>query len=326
MEDKMILHIDKKLFTDVLLATAEYFSILPTYIEKDYWITHSLSLMAQSDDAGKLVFKGGTSLSKAYRLVNRFSEDIDIAVINSSSFTGNQLKTLIKKVAKEMTDGLQEVQVDGVTSKGSHFYKAVYAYPNVLGQTPKSAVSSGNLLVEINTFANPYPFEAKQIKSFITDFLEQTNNQHLISEYSINPFSINVLDKRRTMIEKLVSLIRFSFSENPSLAITSKIRHFYDLHFLANDAECSKYLQSSDFNADFAELYIHDQQTFNDPAGWQDKEVNQSVLLTDFPLLWNKMRETYRNELSQLAFSAIPDEKVVAQTFLNTINYLNTKK
>ena len=75
----MILHTDKKLFTDVLLATSEYFSILPTYIEKDYWITHSLSLMSQSNDAGKLVFKGGTSLSKAYRLVNRFSEDIDIA-------------------------------------------------------------------------------------------------------------------------------------------------------------------------------------------------------------------------------------------------------
>jgi len=190
MEDKVMLHTDKKLFTDVIRATAEYFSILPTYIEKDYWITHSLSLMSQSNDAGKLVFKGGTSLSKAYRLVNRFSEDIDIAVINSSSFTGNQLKTLIKKVAKEMTDGLQEVPVDGITSKGSHFYKAVYAYPNVLGQTPKSAVSSGNLLVEINTFANPYPFEAKQIKSLITDFLEQTNNQHLISEYSISPFSI----------------------------------------------------------------------------------------------------------------------------------------
>lgn len=326
MEDKMTLHTDKKLFTDVLLATAEYFSILPIYIEKDYWITHSLSLMSQSNDAGKLVFKGGTSLSKAYRLVNRFSEDIDIAVIDSASFTGNQLKTLIKKVAKEMTAGLQEILVDGVTSKGSHFYKAVYAYPNVLGQTPKSAVSSGNLLVEINTFANPYPFETKQIRSFITDFLEQTNNQHLISQYSINPFSVNVLDKRRTMIEKLVSLIRFSFSENPSLAISSKIRHFYDLYFLANDDDCSKYLQSTDFNDDFAELYIHDQQTFNDPGGWQDKVINQSALLNDFPALWNKMRETYRNELSQLAFSPIPDEKDVAQTFLNTINYLNNKK
>lgn len=322
----MILHTDKKLFTDVLLATAEYFSILPAYIEKDYWITHSLSLMAQSNDAKKLVFKGGTSLSKAYRLVNRFSEDIDIAVINSSSFTGNQLKTLIKKVAKEITAGLREVPVDGTTSKGSHFYKAVYAYPAILGQTPKTAVSSGNLLVEINTFANPYPFETKQIKSFITDFLEQTNNQHLISEYSVNPFSIYVLDKRRTMVEKLISLIRFSFSENPSFAITSKIRHFYDLYYLANDVECSNYLHSADFNAVFAELYAHDQQVFNEPIGWQNKPVEQSVLLTDFPSLWNKMSETYSYELSQLAFSAIPDEQDVAQTFIKTINYLKKNK
>ncbi|MGV8093142.1 MAG: hypothetical protein AB2L24_14890 [Mangrovibacterium sp.] len=52
----MRLHTDKKLFTDVLLATAEYFSILPVYIEKDYWITYSLYLMSQSNDTGKLVF------------------------------------------------------------------------------------------------------------------------------------------------------------------------------------------------------------------------------------------------------------------------------
>ena len=148
----------------------------------------------------------------------------------------------------------------------------------------------------------------------------------MISEYNINPFSINVLDKRRTMIEKLVSLIRFSFSENPSLAITSKIRHFYDLYFLANDAECSNYLQSADFNADFAELYTHDQQIFNEPAGWQKKTVNQSILLTDFMSLWYKMRDIYQNELSQLAFSAIPDEKDVAQAFINTINHLHIRE
>ncbi|RKD92643.1 nucleotidyl transferase AbiEii/AbiGii toxin family protein [Mangrovibacterium diazotrophicum] len=326
MEDKMTLHNDKKLFTDVLLATAEYFSILPNYIEKDYWITYSLQLMSQSNEADRLVFKGGTSLSKAYRLVDRFSEDIDIAVIDSSSFTGNQLKTLIKKVAKEMTVGLQEIPLDGFTSKGSHFYKAVYAYPNILGQTPKSAVSSGNLLVEINTFANPYPFEAKQVKSFITDFLERTNNQHLISQYLIDPFSINVLDKRRTMIEKLVSLIRFSFSENPTTAIASKIRHFYDIYYLFNDMECQEYLKSDNFNNDFAELFKHDQKTFKEPGGWQNKTIATSVLLTDFNSQWNKIKETYRNELSQLAFTAIPDEKDVASAFLDTINFLHNTK
>lgn len=322
MEAKMTLHTDKKLFTDIILATAEYFSISPIYIEKDYWITHALRLMAHSNDAEKVVFKGGTSLSKAYQLVNRFSEDIDIAIIDAASYTGNQLKTLIKKVAKEMTINLQETLIDGVTSKGSHFYKAVYTYPNVLGQTSKYAVSSGNLLIEINTFTNPYPFESKTITSFITDFLMQTNNEHLIAQFNLQPFSLNVLDKRRTMIEKLVSLIRFSYSENPTLAIASKIRHFYDLYFLANDNDCAEYIQSANFNTDFAELYAHDQQTFDTPANWKNKTIEQSPLLNDFPSLWNKLRDTYRNELSQLAFSQIPDEKEVAQAFINTINML----
>lgn len=304
-----MLHTDNKLFTDIVLATAEYFSISPIYIEKDYWITHSLRLLAQNENADKVVFKGGTSLSKAFNLVDRFSEDIDVAVIDAGTFTGNQLKTLIKKVAKGMTGNLQEIQVDGVTSKGSRFYKAVYAYPNILKQTTKTAVSSGNLLVEINSFVNPYPYEPKTITSFMADFLEKTNNGHLITKHNLQPFTLNVLDKRRTMIEKLVSLIRFSFSENPTLAIASKIRHFYDLYFLANNVQCAEYLKSVDFKTDFTELYAHDQKTFDAPADWQNKKIEQSPLLTDFPTLWYKLRETYRNELSQLAFTQIPDEK-----------------
>jgi len=92
-----VLHNDSKLFTDSVLATAEYFSISPVYIEKDYWITNTLHRLSLNPDALKVVFKGGTTLSKAYNLVDRFSEDIDIAVIDAKSFNGNQLKTLIKK-------------------------------------------------------------------------------------------------------------------------------------------------------------------------------------------------------------------------------------
>lgn len=317
-----MLHLDKKLFTDTILATAEYFSILPGYIEKDYWITRTLRLLSENNNAHQVVFKGGTSLSKAYHLMNRFSEDIDIAVINATSFTGNQLKTLIKKVAKEMTTDLQEIKTDGVTSKGSYFYKAVYAYPNILGQTAKPVISSGNLLIEINTFANPYPYKVKTITSFISDFLIQTKNEHLITQFNLQSFSLNVLDKRRTMIEKLVSLIRFSFSENPTLAIASKIRHFYDLYFLANEAQCAEYIQSADFKADFSILYAHDQQIFDMPFNWQIKTIEQSPLLNDFSSLWKKLKETYRNELSQLAFTQIPDEELIAKTFMNTIQYL----
>ena len=59
-------------------ATAQHIDI--RYVEKDYWITRSLGLLAQSPYAERVVFKGGTSLTKAYRLTQRFSEDIDLAI------------------------------------------------------------------------------------------------------------------------------------------------------------------------------------------------------------------------------------------------------
>lgn len=325
MEDQIMLHNDPKLFKDTVLATAEYFHISPAYIEKDYWITNTLRRLSQNPNANKVVFKGGTSLSKAYNLVDRFSEDIDIAVIDANSFNGNQLKTLIKKVAKEMTTDLEEIQVDGVTSKGSRFYKAVYAYPDMLKQKTKTAISSGNLLVEVNSFANPYPYEAKTITSFIEVFLNKTGNHDLITEHELQPFEVNVLDKRRTMIEKLVSLIRFSFSENPVVAIASKIRHFYDLYFLANDPECADYLSSPDFKKDFNELYAHDQEMFDEPTNWIDKTVSQSPLMTDFPALWTKLKDTYNTELSQLAYSPIPDESKISDKFIVFCELLKEK-
>lgn len=315
-----MLHNNPKLFKDTVLATAEYFKISLAYIEKDYWITNALRRLSQNSNADKVVFKGGTSLSKAYNLVDRFSEDIDIAVIDTNSLNGNQLKTLIKKVAKEMTADLEEIQVEGVTSKGSRFYKAVYAYPDMLKPKTKTAISSGNLLVEVNSFANPYPYEAKTITSFIEVFLNKTGNHDLITEHNLQPFEVNVLDKRRTMIKKLVSLIRFSFSENPAVSIASKIRHFYDLYFLANDPDCAAYLSSLDFKKDFNELYAHDQKMFAEPANWVGKTADQSPLITDFPSLWTKLKDTYNSELSQLAFSKIPDEIKVANVAAEIIH------
>lgn len=50
----MNLHENKKLFTDAVLAASEYLDIRPVYIEKDYWITRSLKLMAQNPDADKM--------------------------------------------------------------------------------------------------------------------------------------------------------------------------------------------------------------------------------------------------------------------------------
>ena len=325
MENTMNLHENKDLFIAIIRDMAEKTSISEVYIEKDYWLTRSLQRLSQNPNTEKVVFKGGTALSKI-KLTNRFSEDIDIAVIEADSFSGNQLKMLIKRLAKDMATNLEEKVVEGITNKGSRFYKAIYLYPNLIGQEIKTAVKSGQLLIEINTYANPYPYQKQQITSFISDYLLTLNRQDLLEKYNLLPFSVNVLDKRRTMLEKLVSLLRFSFAENPKVELAKKIRHFYDLYYLANDAECTTYIQSSNFQKDLQELFVHDQQEFDDPQSWQTKAINDSPLITDFHLLWNILRETYLSELPMLAFTSIPREEEIEEKFIEIMGNVTNKK
>jgi hypothetical protein len=67
---------------DVFEAAAEELNTLPTYVEKDFWVCLVLDILYNglSDDHPRLLFKGGTSLSKAYGLIQRFSEDVDFTV------------------------------------------------------------------------------------------------------------------------------------------------------------------------------------------------------------------------------------------------------
>ena len=73
-----------------------------------------------------------------------------------------------------------------------------------------------------------------------------------IEEYDLHPFELNILDKRRTLCEKVVSLLRFSFMDNPVQGLTGKIRHFYDIYFLLDDRECMEYVEQ-DFIKDLQE-------------------------------------------------------------------------
>lgn len=322
MEYKMKLHENQPLFAQLLNFAANTLNIRPEFIEKDYWITRALQRMSQNINAEKVVFKGGTSLSKAYRLTNRFSEDIDIAVIDADSFSGNQLKTFTKRLAKDMAADLEELVVPNVTSKGSRFYKAIYQYPNLVGLT-SSAVKAGRILIEVNTYANPYPYTNQDVSSFLTEYLLTIGRIDLIEQYDLKPFSINVLDKRRTIVEKLVSLFRFSFEANSVKSLSSKIRHFYDLYYLINDDECSNYIQSADFRYDFQELFIHDQQQFSEPDGWCTKTIKDSPLLKDFSGIWLKLSPNYRKELTPLAFSEIPNEVLIGKCFMRILKELS---
>jgi predicted nucleotidyltransferase component of viral defense system len=78
--------------------------------------TKILQQLSKTPQASNTVWKGGTSLSKGYRLINRFSSDIDVAVL-AEGMNGNQIKTLISKVSKGMTAGIAETEMPGETNK-----------------------------------------------------------------------------------------------------------------------------------------------------------------------------------------------------------------
>jgi len=323
----MTLHENKTLFADAITAAARPLSdgglgIKDIFIEKDYWISRSLQLLAQADTSGKAVFKGGTSLSKAYGIGARFSEDIDIAILDADSISGNQLKNLIKRISKGMTEGLEEKVIPGVTSKGSHYHKAFYSYPRAIATNQIGAIKAGQVLVEINAFANPYPFEKRTLQSFLTEFFIKIDQEQLVEEYGMQPFEITVLDKRRTLTEKLVSLIRCSLANEYIPQMSAKIRHFYDLHHLLKDDECRSYLEGADFKNDFTSLFHHDQQSFNKPEGWQDKMVGQSPLITNLHEIWGLLMPIYETELPDLAYQSIPSSGEIEVSLKEILSYL----
>ena len=301
----MTLDNNTKQFSDAIRAASEHLNIAAIYIEKDYWITKILQQLSKTPQANNIVWKGGTSLSKGYRLIDRFSSDIDVAVL-AEGMNGNQIKTLISKVSKGMTKGIPETDMPGKTSKGSRYRKTYHSYKSTLsGNDPRMQLLGDYVIVEINSFANPFPYVKLEIESFITQFLRETGKEQLIEKWDMAPFELNVLDKRRTVCEKLVSLLRFSFTPQPIEGLKEKIRHFYDLHALSNDTECRTYL-SQDFVSDLKELWKHDQSVFDTPEGWQGHDIEDAPLLKDFPKLWKELSTHYSNELGQLAYRPIP--------------------
>ena len=93
----MELHKNSEMFSDAIIAASEYFNVAPALIEKDSYVT--LILKRLNQEIPGLLFKGGTSLSKCYKLIDRFSEDIDLT-LDVSHFTQSQKRNANKTVIK----------------------------------------------------------------------------------------------------------------------------------------------------------------------------------------------------------------------------------
>jgi len=93
-------NIDKAEKEAIFNAGATEMGMTPFAVEKDWWVSRTLNIIFQMDIAAHLVFKGGTSLSKAWKLINRFSEDIDLAIDKEffEGYHGEITRTQISKL------------------------------------------------------------------------------------------------------------------------------------------------------------------------------------------------------------------------------------
>ena len=326
MEDSVNLHENREVFEEVLTAASlpveqGGVGVRLAFLEKDYWVTRALQNLAESRFANQAVFKGGTSLSKACGVGYRFSEDIDIAITSDDGRSDNQTKALVGGIGKAMSAGLEEVQMPD-TRKFSKYRKAYYCYPQVTTSGNAGAVKQGVIQLEVVSFANPYPYSKRKIGSLLRDFLLLRGREDMVGQYGLNEFEVNVLDLRRTAAEKMVSLTRQSLGDDYQGGLRAKIRHFYDLHYLLQNADCRAYLESEAFMSDFGRLLAEDQARFVEPAGWQLRTLAESPLVTDFESVWESLRPVYERELSDLAYRPLPGSEEVVASFKTIVRLL----
>ncbi|MCL2246867.1 MAG: nucleotidyl transferase AbiEii/AbiGii toxin family protein [Lentimicrobiaceae bacterium] len=209
-------------------------------IEKDWWVVQTLRLISQMDVIENLVFKGGTSLSKAWRVINRFSEDVDLAINReffgfsgdlsnsqitklrkaSSQYLANDFRSALQKTfddagiagVKFSVIGREDVS-DEDPVKIEVVYPAVAEYP---------AYVKPSVLLEIGSRSLMEPSTVCSFRSLIGEhFPEQPFADENVNIQCVNP--------ERTFLEKLFLLHEEHQRPVEKMLIDGRSRHFYDI-------------------------------------------------------------------------------------------------
>jgi Nucleotidyl transferase AbiEii toxin, Type IV TA system len=308
----MILHHHKELFIDAVQLTAEKMGIKPIYIEKDYWVTFALYTIFNNEIGKESIFKGGTALSKCYKMIERFSEDIDLVVIRREGESNNQLTNKIKKISKVVADILPEVEIPELTQKMGMNRKTAHTYAKEFkgsyGQVRDVIV------VEATWLGYFEPYTTKTVISFVGSMMLNNGQQAIAETNGLLPFELLVLEPTRTICEKIMSLVRFSYGENPIDDLKKKVRHTYDLHQLLRQKEFSGFLDSTAFAAMLLKVANDDVTSYKNSNEWLIHHPNEALLFKDAENVWAALKVVYNGDFKNLVYGALPDEAAILVT------------
>ena len=234
---------DSTEFGPTLDAAAERLGISPTAVEKDYWVSEVLRVLA-AGFGGDFVFKGGTSLSKGYRIVERFSEDVDVLVLPGERGRG-ATDTLMKRMGATAAAGVEGTcEAVGNRETGRHRSYGI-GYPAAREATPLIRTS---VLLEMGVRGGSHPHESLPIGSLLGDALADAGTD--LAEFAdLAPFDVAVLHPGRTLLEKLVLIhaLAQKLAADPATPIPARNgRHFYDVYQLLGDDRVRDLLHDRD--------------------------------------------------------------------------------
>ena len=244
------------------------------------------------------VFKGGTSLSKAYNLIDRFSEDIDLSL---SKLPSDSEKKKSKEIILEVADklGLKLLNPENIKSRYD-YNKYVFKYESLFTNFDLE------IIIETSYYQESYPVINHKINSFIGKFCEESNIKLPIPFEAID-FKMNVQSLERTFVDKVFAVCDYRLEnmwERDS-------RHLYDI---------AKIYTHVDFN-DIKTLIImvrNDRmKSKNNPSAQPQYVIND--LLKE--IINNKFFERDYNDLTnKLLYEQYPYDKAIMNGIGKVIN------
>ncbi len=246
---------------DVFDAAAERLDTLATYIEKDFWVCQVLNALYHDlpDNHPRLLFKGGTSLSKAFGAIHRFSEDIDVVVFRDDlGFTGDRdptVKDLGRKARERLTDALRESASRYICTDLSACLAELFDRCTIVEDEEDTDRST--LLVQ---YPSLYPSEsdayvAPRVKieggarSALDPHAIQTVTPYIQEELGEMALAIGgILAPERTLLEKALILHGWHCGYRDQSRLPDDrhrlSRHYYDIGMMAQTAIADRALEN----------------------------------------------------------------------------------
>ncbi len=308
----MRLHLNKTLFRQAVQGTADQLMIPAIYVEKDYWVTYALSTIFKHDLGKDAVFKGGTALSKCYNLIERFSEDIDLVVLRKEGESDYKLKAKLKSISALLGTVLPQVDLKGITHKMGRNRKTVHTFEKkFIGEFGQVR---DVIILESTWLGYHEPYSIKSIISMVGQMMLSKGQSKMLNEYDLHAFELPVLEPSRTICEKIMSLVRFSYQKNPIDDLKKKIRHVYDLHQLLRREEYLIFFQSKDFDSMLLKVANDDGLSFKSNNQWLVHHPNEALIFKDVEQVWGELKTSYQSEFKNLVYGEFPKEEAILET------------